>query len=531
MRELNVKSHYDLVIVGGGIQGCAMVWEAQSRGLNTLLVEAEDYCSQTSANSLKTIHGGIRYLQTLDLARTIRSAREQEVLLKIAPHLIKQLPCLLPTERKLKRSRLAVSTGFGLYNLIKAITCPGRKLPKARWISKSELNQYAQVINDETVTGAGLWYDAQVQHAERLGLAFVKTAQNAGADAFNYLKAESLAVINKNQFQLNLKCQIKQTEYHVSADNVIFCSAAKTAENISGFNFDSTDYPDFCMAMNLVVNHHYEDTAIGLQSGFAQKNTSSSNRLLFAAPWRDKTLFGTWYFNIDSQTERSQQPNTQQIEFCLNEVNSTYPQINLNLDDLSQIHHGLLPVKGEKSDPNDDLKETDLLSKPDDQLNLFAVIPTKYTTCRAIAEQVIDKLSGSNHLKIRQSISAEHLLIGANDQNKEPTQKYDQRLDRDTFDQLISVYGGEIDSVLEYCQSDQELADQIPGSNNTIKAQLQYELDKGQVEKLSDFLARRTFLASDQKVNSELLNYCSDRIYQARGTKPDFEDEKRFFNE
>ena len=514
MRKIDLKSHYDLVIVGAGIQGCAMLWEAQSRGLDALLVDTEDYCSQTSANSLKTIHGGIRYLQTLNFPRTIRSAKEQETLLKIAPHLIKPLPCLLPTEKKIKRSRLAVSTGFNLYNLIKSIFCPDHKLPKAGCISKNELSKYEKRINNNNVTGAGLWHDAQVQHAERLGLAFVKTAHNSGADAFNYLKAENLSISDNNQLKLNLQCQLSDNKYQVLTDSTIFCTAVDTAKNVSSQNFNNTNFPDFCLALNIVTNDRYSDLAIGLQSGFAQ-NINGSGRLLFAAPWRDKTLFGTWYFKINIQTESTLKPTEQQIESCINEINITYPDLNLGPNDINEVHHGLLPLKRGQSEPGNNLLEKDLILKPNPALDVFAVIPTKYTTCRATAEQTIDKLAQSLNKKIGPSISAKSVLIGGSKVNVEKmltTQKQNPRFTPQVIEQLLSNYGSEVMALIEFTGNHDGFNDLIPGSDSYLKLQLDYELENGQVEKLSDFVLRRSFLAYDSQINAETLRYCAHRI-------------------
>ncbi len=522
MRDLKLKPHYDLVVIGGGIQGCAMLWEAQSRGLNTLVVETQDYCSQTSANSLKTIHGGIRYLQTLNLSRTWRSAKEQETLLRIAPHLVHPLPCLLPTERKLKRSRLAVTTGFSLYNLIKKFACPDQKLPKSQCLSIDELSRHTELLNSENVTGAGLWHDAQVQHAERLGLAFVKTAQAAGADAYNYLKAVSFSTKQDQQFQLTLVCQISTQKKEVTSDSIIFCTASETVENLSGQV--GGDYPKFCLAVNLVVKNRYSDMAIGLQSGFAQKSSRSSNRLLFAAPWRDSTLFGTWYFDSGSKTESDKAPNKQQLDFCLADINRTYPGASFMAGDVMAVHAGLLPVKGETSNPENNLMEEDLIHRPDADRNLLVVIPSKYTTCRATAERTIDQLAENTGKNLNPSVSSVSPLIGAETIDDidtfllESLNKYHELFSGETIKQLVVAYGDKIDQIAELCKQNNELAELIPGSENHIKAQLEYELRCGQVELLDDFVVRRSFLAADSALNESTLDYSKRRINKFHAT-------------
>ena len=524
MRELKLKPHYDLIIIGGGIQGCAMLWEAQSRGLNSLLVEAQDYCSQTSANSLKTIHGGIRYLQTLNLSRTCRSAKEQETLLRIAPHLVHSLPCLLPTQRKLKRSRLAVTTGFTLYNLLKRFACSNPKLPQARCLSKTNLAEHTDLLDSDKVTGAGFWHDAQVQHAERLGLAFVNTAQAAGADAYNYLKANALTTEQDQNFQLDLECQISQQRHNVSSDSIVFCTASKTVENLSDHKFGTDDYPSFCLAVNLIIKNRYAEVAIGLQSGFAQKNNKDGSRLLFAAPWLDSTLFGTWYFDANSNLGSNPHPSNEQIEFCLADINRTYPAAQFSNDDILTVQAGCLPVNHAEQDPENNLMESDLIHKPSSRLNLFVVIPTKYTTCRATAEETVNQLMTNMSKEINKSVSAKLPLVGAksiqNFQEFKQAQKqnYRQNFSTQVLNQLLVNYGDRTSEIIEICNQNSQLAELIPGSDSHIKAQLEYELEHGQVERLSDFVSRRSFLMTDSASNRIAIEYCEKRINQFHST-------------
>jgi len=91
------EKDYDVVVVGGGIFGAALAWEAASRGLSVALLERHDFCGATSANSSKVVHGGIRYLQHGDLYRIRESSQERSALLRIAPHLVRPIPILVPT--------------------------------------------------------------------------------------------------------------------------------------------------------------------------------------------------------------------------------------------------------------------------------------------------------------------------------------------------------------------------------------------------------------------------------------------------
>ena len=525
MRQITLKSSYDLVIVGGGIQGCALLWEAQSRGLSALLVEQHDYCSQTSTNSLKTIHGGIRYLQSLNLIRTWRSSKEPEILLSIAPHLVHQLACLLPTEKSLKRSRLAVTAGFHFYNLIKKFSCREQQLPSARCLTKSQLNARSELLDVDKVTGAGLWYDAQVQHAERLGQAFIATAKRAGADAYSYLKASSISKSANETLSVLLSDQLGQQSSRVAARSVVFCTASRTLKNLDGFinpaiksAGDSETYPKFCMALNLVVNEKYSNFAIGLQSGFASQNLSDSSRLLFSAPWRNSTMFGTWYFEPQYNDDGECAASEAQINFCLADINNSYPQLSLKRNDIVQVHAGLLPLAGTQSEPAFNLQDHDLISQPDDTLNVYTVIPAKFTTCRVTAEKVVDLLSKNIQQSVSPSISAKTPLADGEIDSDFSTftekcqQQFIHLLPAPVIDQLCLNYGSRINEIISLCQENDDLLALIPGSADHIKAQLHYELEQGNVFKLEDFTQRRSFLSVGPQLDKQTIQYCSEQI-------------------
>ena len=141
-RLKQIDSDYQLVIIGGGVYGAALCWEATHRGIKTLLVEQEDYACGASSNSLKTIHGGLRSLQSLNLNAVIKGIRERSNFLRISPNYVKQLPCLLPTTNSLMKSKPVVGMGLLLYNnlchLYSMFSVDGEKVINAGLLSRSK---------------------------------------------------------------------------------------------------------------------------------------------------------------------------------------------------------------------------------------------------------------------------------------------------------------------------------------------------------------------------------------------------------
>ena len=182
---------HDLVIVGGGAFGACAAWEAASRGLSVALVEKADFCGATSANHMKFVHGGIRYLQHLDLRRVRESCYERSALLRIAPHLVQPLPILMPTYGRGFDGRLVLRAGLLLYDLITldrnaGIADPDRRIPAGRMLSRDRCVAIHPDLARDDLTGAGLFHDAQFRNPPRLALAFLQSAVSRGARIANY---------------------------------------------------------------------------------------------------------------------------------------------------------------------------------------------------------------------------------------------------------------------------------------------------------------------------------------------------------
>jgi len=189
------EREFDVVVVGGGICGSAILWDAAQRGLSAALVEREDFAAATSAHSLKVVHGGIRYLQHLDFTRVRESSRERSALLRIAPHLVHPLPVMVPTFGHGLGGREALG---GAFLLLEALTAtrnrrlpdPARRVPRARLISRRQVADWYPYLDRPELTGAGVFWDGQLANPPRLVWEFIRTAAGAGAQAANYCEVE-----------------------------------------------------------------------------------------------------------------------------------------------------------------------------------------------------------------------------------------------------------------------------------------------------------------------------------------------------
>lgn len=155
---------YDLVVIGGGILGACAAWDAVLRGLSVVLVEAHDFCSGTSANSYKIVHGGIRYLQHGDIARLRASCRERSALLRIAPHLVQPLPIVVPTYGYGKRGKSFLGAGMFLYDALTldrnhGIADRAGRIPRTRLLSRMDVMEQFPGLPKKGLTGGTLFWD------------------------------------------------------------------------------------------------------------------------------------------------------------------------------------------------------------------------------------------------------------------------------------------------------------------------------------------------------------------------------------
>jgi glycerol-3-phosphate dehydrogenase len=187
------SNDFDLLIVGGGIYGICSGWTAALRGLSVAIVDRGDFCCATSANSLKLVHGGFRYIQHLDVPRIRESIRERRILLRIAPHLVHPIPFVIPTYGHGAQGKGPLLIALALYNLLafdrnRGLKDPERRIPWGQVISKEECLQLFPALERNGLTGGVIFYDGQMYNPPRLALSYLKSAVEAGAEAANYVE-------------------------------------------------------------------------------------------------------------------------------------------------------------------------------------------------------------------------------------------------------------------------------------------------------------------------------------------------------
>lgn len=366
----------DLLVVGGGICGAAAAWDAAQRGLAVGLVEREDFGAGASWNSLKTIHGGIRHLQKGALGSLRESARERSVLLRIAPKLVRPLPVVVPTYGHGPTGREALALGLVLNDLLTRDRNRGlaqeQRIPAARTVAAAEALRLLPGLERRGLSGAALWHDAQARSTERLTLAFVQAAAQAGASCANHAEVVSLLVAGGCVQGAAVRDTLTERTHELTA-KLVLNAAGPWADDVLALSGARRQRAPLLRARNLVLCRRPRlPFAVGAKCG---------GRFLFLVPWQDNTIVGTSY-------EPESSPPSDPLTF-LAEAARAFPWAEIDRRDVSLVHEGLVPGRRDASGITTRPRCHD--HEGEDGLpGLLSVQAVKYTTARALAERAID---------------------------------------------------------------------------------------------------------------------------------------------
>lgn len=498
MRDLaDLSARYDVVVIGGGVHGAAVALEATELGCSVLLVERGDFCSATSANSLRIIHGGLRYLQTADIRRSRESAREQHLLLDSVPHLVKPLTCLMGTDGSLARGRLAMSAGLWFYD---NIVCTGlANRMRGRLLSPAEADRLLGMNVFARCTGAAMWRDAQVVDSERLVLTYLKSAERAGARILNYTAATGLTPgeVNRLEIRDSIAGRSRRIEAGVVVDTASFVEPHR----------------DWARAANLILNREFPDCALGVKLG---GTSPESGRLLFATPLAGRTIAGTWYFpDRPGSPERLEQS---ELRRCLADVRRMLPGLEITESDISLVHLGRLPVR-DASNPLS-LLEKPVIRAPAGASRVICVTGVKYTTAGPTARKAMRQAG----LAARRSTRRSAPWYGAT----EPIEATERTV-RDCFaargdatarepviQRLCRQYGSVAAAIAQLASRLPNGFERIPGSDG-IRAEIDYCIEHEYCRTLADFLLRRSGIGSLGMPPDDAVEFCAAAMAERFG--------------
>ena len=390
---------FDLLVVGGGIHGACIARDAALRGLSTALVDAGDFGGATSHNSLKLIHGGLRYLQHGDLPRIRQSVRERRAWFRIAPHLCRPLRFVMPTYGHGLRGREALWCALKAYDLAafdrNRGVGPDHRIPRGRALSKDEVRALIPGVPEDRLTGGAEWHDGQMIEADRIVLECVLSAHDAGAVVANYVRAEALSLEGARVTGVAARDVLADEAFAIRAKVTVNTAGPWTNALLAtaGGALRPGALTGLAKGINVVTRRLLGDYAAGVTSTRASDSlVASGGRLYFITPWKDRSIVGTFHLPYDGAPD-AYRPSEADLEAFLEEINAAYPPAELRREDVDYVYAGLTPAReGRRRGEARRARHNEILDHAarDRVAGIVTLIGVKYTTARGVAETVTD---------------------------------------------------------------------------------------------------------------------------------------------
>jgi len=509
---------HDVLVIGGGIHGAAILREAALIGLSAALVEQHDFASSTSSNSLKIIHGGLRYLQQADVPRLLESVRERRFFLSRAPHLVAPLPCIMPTRGLGLYSAPALGAAFLINDILScnrnANVPPSRRIPPGRLVPKRRALEILPGISSAGVTGGAIWHDALAYDTERLVVGVVRSATEASATACNYVKALRPLAKNGRITGIVARDMISCREFEIAA-RLVINTAPITLAGFLGSSPVRIAPPScgWALMMNLVLRRQ-------VISGYAAGLYSRRGRLLFFVPWRNRTIVGTSCSWVEGNPEDVRVTDAA-VDELLADVREAYPGADIAREDIAMIHAGLVPASKPRRPGAEPAvaRHFRLLdhSRLDGIEGLISVIGVKLTTARNVAEHVMRLAAAKLGKTLPRLDSSSKALPGGDTGDPEvffaaAKTRMPPSMPAAAVEHLLRCYGTEWDSVIKTSDSDPSLLNPLSGQSEIIGAQAIFAVREEMAMTLSDVVFRRTGLGTTGLDDRQAVTACAAAI-------------------
>lgn len=481
------SSRFDVLVIGGGIHGLFAAYDAASRGLSVALIDRGDFGGGISFNHQRTLHGGLRALQSGHLRKCREQIHERRAWARIAPHLVRPLPFLIGTYRATKRSRLAVRAGLKAYDLIgrdrNEHVLPELHLPGGRLESAAATRRLFPGVADAGLSGGAIWYDYQTIHPDRLTWCVAMAAAAHGAVLCNYVEATGCLRDGAGVSGIAARDTVTGEPVVVGATHLILAagSGLPALHALCGLG----PAPPLVRAMNLLLDRPARDIALAA--------SAANGRMYTAVPWQGHVLVGTHHGEEATSADGS--PVTPAvIEAFLADVNSAFPALAATPADIRFVHHGLVPAVVSKGRV-DLMPESQILTHPA-VAGVVSLVGVKYTTARLAAERAVDALAlargwgrtGTALLPHADVADSDGLLV-------EMLRKLGRTLDRDVMRHLASWYGTEGALVVSAAAEGDGL-ERLSPNTPVLCGEIVYAARHTGAVRLSDLVFRRTPLAS-----------------------------------
>jgi len=486
---------FEVVVIGGGITGAGVAFDAASRGYSVALLERGDYAVGTSSRSSKMIHGGLRYLQNFDLGLVREALLERQLMVQLAPHLVYPTPFLVPSFAEERRDR-KLGMGLNMYDVM-ATTRVGRSRREMRsskdedfyWspdrhrtIDRDEVLEMVPSLEPRDPNDAYLFYDCQTDDV-RLVLTILGEAERFGAVMLN--GAEVTEVLTQDGRAVGVAAVEAESgeRFEVEAGSVVNATGV-WADRIGAEIADEEDVPRISPSRGTHVLLDRDDLSTGSAACIVP---AGEGRHIFALPWYGRTLIGTTDNDYEGDIDHPR-PGEADVEYLLDAVNAFFGT-SLSDSDLVGAYAGVRPLLS-TGDPK---KSVDISRKAElyeTSSGMLTITGGKLTTWRRMAKQTVDRLVEREGREA--PCHTAELPLGREAQPDEL--EAPEGVGEEAIAQLAFRYGYAARNVLRLAREDPKLAAPIVPARPDLLAEVAIAARLEQARSVADVLLRRTRL-------------------------------------
>lgn len=515
---------FDLVIIGGGINGAGIARDASDRGLKVLLLEKNDFCSGCSAHSTRLIHGGLRYLQYAEFNLVHESLQEREILLHSYPHLVNPLGLLIPSYKGNKNQLWKLKIGMWLYDWLSK----NKSLENHKSFTKEEINKLDIEIQKRNLEGAVYYFDGQIPLTERLVLENISTAQSKGAICLNHCEVSEINCEKTNGKYCATTIKFKDTlngmrPYTIKAKNIV---------NVSGpwvdkVNTRLKDDKNFAIKTELKRriggtkgSHIVVNKFPGAPEDFGiYSEARSDNRPFFILPFKlglndTVYLIGTTDIFLEENDNLDKlEISNKEVNYLLNETNELFPKARLTEEHIINTFVGVRPLPYQDKNKREAAvtrKHFIVNHKKELVDNYYSIVGGKLTSFRTLAKEVTSLFTKNNCFTDKKKTLGSNFPEDVNfsEYLKEKTKEYSRKYDIDAHSiiHLIMIYGTKADKVLDLTLENPLLKNRINKNYEDIEAQIIYAIRNEDAFTVDDILKRRlTIGLISKKIDPDII--------------------------
>jgi glycerol-3-phosphate dehydrogenase len=507
---------FEVVVIGGGMAGAGIARDAAIRGYRTLLLERKDFAFGTTSRSSKLIHGGLRYLELFDFGLVRESLRERERLQRLAPHLVRPLPFIVPVYRGARRGMITVRVGMKLYDLL----TPGKRTEHYRTMSREETLQREPYLEPRDLLGAGFYFDDLLLIPERLCLENILSARRWGASVFNYAEVSRIAGAGGRSAGLRTPSEGpgagSQVEVRDVLGGAVATVMARVVVNAAGPWVDhvrrlaGVDQGRRCIRTTKGIHlllPRITDHAVYIAA-------RRDERMFFVIPWREFSLVGTTDTDFEGDLDRLA-ATRDEVQYLLQETQRVFPTARVREEDIAYTYAGVRPLAFEEGKSASAVSREHRVIPEGEDGTFLSITGTKLTCYRSLAEEAVDRLGRllgrpvpcrTHHLALDGSDGDGTLEVRLWAEVADLAGR--SGVDPDQIQNLLETYGRRYTAVLEIAGRAPELRERLCKHNPDIRAQLLHALEHELTESLTDFLLRRTGIGTSACMGKD----CSERI-------------------